>query len=224
VVGLASCGGGQRAAPVDVDDDPGDLRAPRRAAPAPMPAVDGAAPPTTGGTTALLATLTTIGPLSASTDVPDGLERALPGDTLTGKFVVSEGRGEPAFEVSRQGVALLDVFYDDRRRVSAVWILSPTVTTVWGVPVGSRYLDAAARVPGLECTPMQLEDAGRAACSAPSMDNVVFVVEPVAARVAAGAVVPSDDELRTRVARGGQLTQAQLMGASVSRIIWWPAS
>ena len=79
---LVGCGGGQRAAPPDLDDDPGDLRAPRRAPPTPAatPGPDASAP--TGGTTPLLATLTTIGPLSAATEVPDGLERALPGDKI----------------------------------------------------------------------------------------------------------------------------------------------
>lgn len=221
---LGACGGGPRPAPVTVDDDPGALQRPARPATPTAATTPTPAPAAAGGATPLVATLTTIGPLSAATDVPDGLERALPGDTLTGKFVTADGRGEPAFEVSRRGEPLLDVFYDDRRRISAVWILSPVVSTVWGVPVGSRYLDASARLAGLECTPMQLEDAGRAACSTPSMDNVVFVVEPVAARIAADGPRPTDDELRAAVARSGTLAESQLMGASVTRIIWWPAS
>lgn len=233
VGGGAACGGGApRAGTTIVDDDPGALgqptaaRAPREAAPAREPA----SAPTTGPV-ALTATLTTLGPLTGTTQVPDELERLLPGDVLTGKLVVVDGRGEPAFEVTRAGAPLLTVFYDERQRLTAAWIHAPNVDTVWGAPVGTTYADLAARVPGLACSALSLGAADEAACSSGGLDNVVFVLAPVTVwRPSRG---PADERAALGTDDGGEpsdlaapaleLSAAQLTGARVTRIMWWPA-
>jgi hypothetical protein len=230
--GVACGGGGHHAGTVVVDDDPGALRRPSSARP---PRDDAPATPTASTDpatpVALTATLTTLGPLTGTTQVPDELERLLPGDALTGKLVVVDGRGEPAFEVTRAGAPLLTVFYDERQRLTAAWIHTPSVDTVWGAPVGTPYAELAGRVPGLACSALSLSATNEAACSSAGLDNVVFVLAPVTVwRPSRGpaderAALGTDDggEPGDLAARALELSPAQLAGARVTRIMWWPA-
>ncbi|MEZ4366026.1 MAG: hypothetical protein R2939_07035 [Kofleriaceae bacterium] len=222
VVALGGCGGARPLPPATDDLDLAGTavvdHGPGR--------VDDDPPAAPAQPVALVAALDAVGPITAGTRIPDDLPALFPGDTLVPTTHLWDGRTESAIDVMRGDERLLAVFHDAAARLTGVWIYGAEVRTAWNVPVGTSHADAEAALGPLACVALALEDAGRAGCTAPTLDNVEFVLEPVGVWIPEprpGASDPRDDaDGRFIAAPRGPVAPVQLTKARVTRIVWWP--